>query len=73
MASRVAPISILVEDDDIVSARSQLWRDYRIPAEHGAAAAFAALSSGAYQPARGERVAVVVCGANTDVRTLEPE
>jgi threonine dehydratase len=62
-----------VDDDAIVSARLQLWREYRIPAEHGAATAFAALSSGAYRPARGERVVVVVCGANTDVRTLEPE
>ena len=73
MASQVMPTSVLVDDDAIVSARLQLWREYRIPAEHGAATAFAALSSGAYQPAAGERVAVVVCGANTDVRTLEPE
>jgi threonine dehydratase len=73
IASRVTPTSVLVDDDAIVSARLQLWREYRIPAEHGAATAFAALKSGAYQPAPGERVAVVVCGANTDVRTLEPE
>ncbi|HEX3196783.1 MAG TPA: threonine/serine dehydratase [Propionibacteriaceae bacterium] len=73
IASRANPISILVDEKAIVSARSQLWRDYRIAAEHGAAAAFAALTSGAYQPAHGERVTVVVCGANTDVRTLEPE
>lgn len=73
IASQVTPTSVLVGDEDIVDARLQLWRDYRIPAEHGAAAAFAALSSGAYQPVEGERVAVVVCGANTDVRTLEPE
>lgn len=73
VASRLPPTSILVEEDAIVSARLQLWRAYRIPAEHGAAAAYAALSSGVYQPAPGERVAVVVCGANTDVRTLEPE
>ena len=73
VASRFSPTSVLVDDDAIVAARLQLWRDYRIPAEHGAAAAFAALSSGAYQPGRGERVAVVVCGANTDIRTLEPE
>jgi threonine dehydratase len=73
MASRVSPTSVLVGEDAIVSARLQLWRDYRIPAEYGAAAAFAALSSDAYQPARDERLAVVVCGANTDVRTLEPE
>lgn len=73
IASQVTPTSVLVSDEDIVAARLQLWRDYRIPAEHGAAAAFAALSSGAYQQVEGERVAVVVCGANTDVRTLEPE
>jgi threonine dehydratase len=73
IASRVTPTSVLVDDDTIVSARLQLWREYRIPAEHGAATAFAALRSGAYNPARGEPVAVVVCGANTDVRTLEPE
>ena len=53
IASRVAPTSVLVDDDAIVSARLQLWRSYRIPAEHGAATAFAALTSGAYQPARG--------------------
>jgi threonine dehydratase len=73
VASRLPPTSILVEEDAIVSARLQLWREYRIPAEHGAATAYAALSSAVYQPAPGERVAVVVCGANTDVRTLEPE
>ena len=73
IASRVPPTSVLVEEDAIVSARLQLWREYRIPAEHGAAAAYAALSSGVYQPNPDERVAVVVCGANTDVRTLEPE
>ena len=38
--------------------------------EHGAAAAYAGLTSGAYRPAPGERVAVVVCGANTDLTTL---
>jgi threonine dehydratase len=73
IASRVPPTSVLVDDQAIVSARLRLWREYRIPAEHGAAAALAALDSGAYQPQPGERLAVVVCGANTDVRTLEPE
>ena len=71
MASRVSPTSVLVNDDAIVAARSQLWSEYRIPAEYGAAAAFAALTSGAYKPREGERVAVIVCGANTDASTLE--
>jgi len=56
--------------DDIVAARSQLWSEFRIAAEHGAAAAYAALTSGAHVPEPGERVAVVVCGANTDPTTL---
>ena len=71
IAARVPPASVLVDDAAIVAARSQLWSDYRIPAEYGAAAAFAALTSGAYTPAEGERVAVIVCGANTDASTLE--
>lgn len=70
MASRVRPTSVLVEDDAIVSARSQLWNQYRIPSEYGAATALAAITSGAYEPGDGERVAVIVCGANTDLRTL---
>jgi threonine dehydratase len=71
IASLVPPTSVLVDDAAIVAARAQLWNDYRIPAEYGAAAALAALTSGAYTPGEGERVAVIVCGANTDVCTLE--
>lgn len=62
--------SVLVSDEAIVDARREMWRSYRIAAEHAGATAFAALRSGAYTPASGERVAVVVCGANTDPATL---
>lgn len=65
-----APVSVLVDEDAIVAARAHLWREHRIASEHGAATAWAALLSGAYVPAPGERVAVVVCGANTDPATL---
>jgi threonine dehydratase len=41
-----------------------------MPSEFGAATAYAALLSGRYVPDDGERVAVVVCGANTDPATL---
>lgn len=64
--------SVLVSDDDIVAARAGLWRDLRIASEHGAAAAVAGLTSGAYVPAPGERVVTIVCGANTDPATLAP-
>jgi threonine dehydratase len=70
LARRSPPTAVLVDDADIVAARHALWDEYRIAAEHGAAAAYAGLSAGAYRPAPGERVAVVVCGANTDPRTL---
>ncbi|ACZ85559.1 threonine/serine dehydratase [Streptosporangium roseum] len=62
--------SVLVSDEAIVEARREMWRSYRIAAEHAGAAAFAALRSGAYTPAPDERVAVIVCGANTDPATL---
>ena len=62
--------SILVEDRDIIAARRLLWEDYRLVVEHGGAAAFAALLAGAYRPRAGERIAVILCGANTDVADL---
>jgi threonine dehydratase len=65
-----APVSVLVTDEDVVAARSWLWREFRAATEHGAATAYAALLSGAYVPEDGERVAVVLCGANTDPATL---
>jgi threonine dehydratase len=56
---------VLVDDDAIAGAQQALWRALRVAAEPGGAAAFAALLSGAYRPAEGERVAVVLCGGNT--------
>ncbi|MGN6782017.1 MAG: threonine/serine dehydratase [Marmoricola sp.] len=70
VATRTGVESALVGDDAIVAARRLLWEDYRIVVEHGAATALAALTSGAYRPATGERIVVVLCGANTDPGTL---
>lgn len=58
--------SILVGDNDIIAAQAALWDRVRIISEPGGAAAFAALLSGRYAPAAGERVAVLVCGANAN-------
>ncbi|MER8965274.1 threonine/serine dehydratase [Mesorhizobium sp. M0808] len=58
--------SILVSDDDIIAAQAALWDRVRIISEPGGAAAFAALLSGRYAPVAGERVAVLVCGANAN-------
>ncbi|GAA2464866.1 serine/threonine dehydratase [Winogradskya humida] len=62
--------SVLVEDKAIVDARRYLWDEYRLAVEHGAAAAQAALTSGAYRPEAGERVVVLLCGANTNPSDL---
>ena len=56
--------ALLVSDDAVRDAQSKLWGAARIAAEPGGAAALAALTSGAYRPARGERVAAIVCGGN---------
>jgi threonine dehydratase len=71
VAVRAGVASVLVSDADIVAARSRLWNDYRVMVEHGAAAAYAALTAGVYEPKPGVRVAVVLCGANTDPATLQ--
>ena len=56
---------LLVSDTAIRRAQDALWNAVRIVAEPGGAAAFAALLSGAYAPAAGERVGVVVSGGNS--------
>ncbi len=62
--------SVLVADEEIVAARRHLWDEHRLAVEAAAATAYAALLSGAYTPAPGERVCVVLCGANTDPSDL---
>jgi threonine dehydratase len=69
VAMRTGVHSVLVPDAAIVAARAMLWDRYRLVVEHGAAAAMAALD-GWYRPRPGERVAVVLCGANTDPSDL---
>ena len=68
--SRWVDESVLVADDAIRDAQRRLWGELRIAAEPGGAAALAALLSGAYAPEPGERVGVLVCGANFDPSEL---
>jgi threonine dehydratase len=63
--------SLLISDDDIRAAQLALWDKARIVTEPGGAAAFGALLSGKYVPAADERVAVLVCGANTTAVRFE--
>jgi len=57
---------VLVSDQEIRDAQRALWDSVRVLTEPGAAAALAGLRSGKYQVKPGERVGVIVCGANTD-------
>jgi threonine dehydratase len=70
LAERFVDRVVLVEDEDIKKAQQSLWRVLRVASEAGGAAAMAALLSGAYKPEPGERVGVLLCGANTDAVTL---
>jgi threonine dehydratase len=56
---------VLVSDAAIRRAQDALWARTRLVAEPGGAAALAALLDGAYVPAAGERVGVLVSGGNT--------
>jgi threonine dehydratase len=71
-ARRTGVVSVVVRDEDLVRARQLLWSELRVAAEVGGAAALAALVGGAYVPQPGERVAVVICGGNTDPSDLAP-
>lgn len=62
--ARGSVTSVLVPDSAIAEAQALLWRSLRQLVEPAGATALAALLCGAYRPAPGERVAVLVCGAN---------
>ena len=65
LAQRWVGRVVLVSDEAIKESQKALWSTLRVVAEPGGAAAFAALLSGVYRVAAGERVGVLVCGANT--------
>jgi threonine dehydratase len=61
---------VLVDDESILAAQQALWQALRVAAEPAASVGIAALLAGAYKPAAGERVAVVISGANMSPSTL---
>ncbi len=67
---RYVDVAVLVDDDAIREAQRAIWDGLRLVAEPGGAAALAAVRTGAYVPEPGERVAVVICGANCDPTTV---
>ena len=55
---------LLVDDASILAGQRALWQAFRVAAEPAASVGIAALLAGAYKPAPGEHVAVVITGAN---------
>ena len=66
LAQRHVAQAVLVSDEAIREAQRTLWRVLRVVAEPGGAAAFAALQSGVFRAQPGQRIGVLLCGANTD-------
>ena len=50
----------------ILAASRQLWFECGLAADLSGAASLAALSTGAYVPAKGERVCALICGAGLE-------
>ena len=62
--------SLLLSDDAIRAAQRWLWQELKLAVEPAAALPLAALQTGAYPPRAGEKVCLIVCGANVDPATL---
>lgn len=65
LRDRVGPTA-LVSDAAILEAQAWLWREVRLLAEPGGAAALAALLSGAWTPPDEAPLGLVLCGSNAD-------
>lgn len=62
--------SVVLRDEDIVDAQRWLWQSLKLAVEPAAALPLAALRSGAWQAQAGQRICLVLCGANVDPATL---
>lgn len=62
--------ALLLPDDAIRAAQLWLWKELKLAVEPAAALPLAALQTGAYAPRAGEKVCLIVCGANVDPSTL---
>ncbi len=70
IAQKLVRDSLLVDDEAVRAAQRALWEELRVIAEPSGATGLAALMAGVYKPAPGERVATLVCGANTEPGTV---
>ncbi len=62
--------ALLLNDAAIGEAQRWLWKELQLAVEPAAALPLAALRSGAYRPRAGEKVCLIVCGANLDPASL---
>ncbi|MFW2383030.1 MAG: serine/threonine dehydratase [Acidimicrobiales bacterium] len=58
--------SVVVSDEETITARQWVWDRFRLLIEHSAAVAVAAHHSGRFDTS-GKRVGIIVCGANTSL------
>jgi threonine dehydratase len=65
LAQQFVTEAVLVDDEAIASAQHALWKTLRVVAEPGGATALAALLQGAWRAKPGQRIGVLLCGANT--------
>jgi threonine dehydratase len=70
ITQRTVKDSLLLRDDAIRAAQLWLWKEMKLAVEPAAALPLAALQTGAYVPRQGEKVCLVICGANLDPATL---
>ncbi len=66
VAAQYVDDAVLVPDAAVLEAQRTLWEELRVLAEPGGATALAALLHGSYVAQPGERVGVLLCGANVD-------
>ena len=62
--------ALLLSDASIRAAQQWLWKELKLAVEPAAALPLAALQTGAYVPREGEKVCLIVCGANVDPSTV---
>jgi threonine dehydratase len=62
--------ALLLPDAAIRAAQLWLWQEMKLAVEPAAALPLAALQTGAYRPRAGEKLCLIVCGANLDPATL---
>lgn len=62
--------ALLLSDDAIAAAQQWLWKEMKLAVEPAAALGLAALQTGRYRPQPGEKVVLILCGANMDPSRL---